>query len=381
VFVKYDPGNLLVVCALLSGLSLLAVFQAPIEFFWYAALVVTEWGHYVAILCLGLVIYLCLPSRRFMGLALMTFCAGFLYMSPLVRALPIARELPSELATHFGPAQMVSTPLNLKTLYLGTPKARAAHKTYTYATHHGLELKLDVFEPLRKTIETRPCVIVVHGGSWQTGDRSEFQAFSQHLAVRGYTVASIDYRLAPVAVAPTQEQDVRDAIRYLKRNAKKFGIDPQNLVLLGRSAGGQIVLSVAYKQRDPAIRGVIALYAPSDLVWGYANPSNPLIMDSCLVIDTYLGTRSKAQAGLYEAASPLYFVGPATPPTLMIHGERDELVSPLHNVRLSEKLSKFKRPHYFVRMPWATHGCDINLSGPCGQISTYAIEYFLTALR
>ena len=79
----------------------------------------------------------------------------------------------------------------------------------------------------------------------------------------------------------------------------------------------------------------------------------------------------------YPWASPILSAGKKSPPTLMIHGGRDEMVWPLHEYRLSEKLEAAGVPHYFLNMPWATHGCDYNFNGPCGQASTYAVERFL----
>jgi acetyl esterase/lipase len=65
---------------------------------------------------------------------------------------------------------------------------------------------------------------------------------------------------------------------------------------------------------------------------------------------------------------------------LLIHGGRDELVFPAQSERLAARLAQAQRPHYFLRLPWATHGCDVHFSGPCGQISTYVIERFLAAV-
>jgi acetyl esterase/lipase len=70
-------------------------------------------------------------------------------------------------------------------------------------------------------------------------------------------------------------------------------------------------------------------------------------------------------------------VSGSTVPTLLIHGEKDELVWVRQSERLDAKLAAAHRPHLFLKLPWATHGCDYNFNGPCGQISTYAIENFL----
>ena len=82
----------------------------------------------------------------------------------------------------------------------------------------------------------------------------------------------------------------------------------------------------------------------------------------------------------YRNSSPLNFVGPTTVPTLLIHGSIDPLVSVRQSARLDSALTAARRPHLFVKMPWATHGCDYVFTGPCGQISTYAVERFLAAV-
>jgi acetyl esterase/lipase len=65
---------------------------------------------------------------------------------------------------------------------------------------------------------------------------------------------------------------------------------------------------------------------------------------------------------------------------LLIHGGRDELVSPRQSERLAERLAEAGVPHFVLRLPWATHAGDFNFSGPMGQISTYAVERFLAAV-
>jgi dipeptidyl aminopeptidase/acylaminoacyl peptidase len=82
----------------------------------------------------------------------------------------------------------------------------------------------------------------------------------------------------------------------------------------------------------------------------------------------------------YAAASPINFVNATTPPTLLIHGGNDAIVWPQHSQLLAGRLRAADRPHLYLHLPWATHGCDANLSGPSGQLSLYAIERFLAAV-
>lgn len=112
----------------------------------------------------------------------------------------------------------------------------------------------------------------------------------------------------------------------------------------------------------------------------YDHPSNPRVLDSIAVLEAYLGGNPAQASATYEAASPIRFASVDTVPTLLVHGGRDELVFPVQSERLAVRLAQARRPHYFLRLPWATHGCDVHFNGPCGQISTYVVERFLAAV-
>jgi acetyl esterase/lipase len=205
-------------------------------------------------------------------------------------------------------------------------------------------------------------------------------AFAYYLAARGYAVAAINYRLAPEHPFPAARDDVLAALAYLKSNAADFGLDPQRIVLLGRSAGGLLALLVAFTAGEPAIRGAVSFYAPADMRYGYANPANPAVIDSRAILSDYLGGSPGQTPAAYDAASPINFVGPTTPSTLLIHGGNDELVVLGQSERLDARLAASGRPHLLLHLPWATHGADANFNRPSGQISTYAVERFLAAV-
>ncbi len=163
----------------------------------------------------------------------------------------------------------------------GINSKQISYKTFTYDAANGLTLD---FYPA-PTQGKKPCVIVVHGGSWAGGDSRQLPELNSELAKASYHVASINYRLAPQYKFPAPIEDLKVALNYLQSQASILLIDTNNFVLLGRSAGGQIVLSAAYMLNDPAIKGVISLYGPADMVWGYANPTNPLVLNSRKVME------------------------------------------------------------------------------------------------
>ena len=378
---------------MLAAAAVLVFLPAPTHLLWMVALGVTEWGHWLTVLALALLILggfgLSRRETPFAGVggALLCLIAAFCTVIPVLRAVLIARELPSQLERSFGKAEPASSgdpssPLVLSQLFKSVPVPAIQPTSVIYQTKDGQELSLDLYKPPSSHLGfgLRPGVLVIHGGGWQTGDSREFSPLNRDLAGRGYLVAAMNYRLAPHHRFPAASEDVKQAIAYLKLHAAELGLDENRLVLLGRSAGGQLAMLAAYAGGDQAIRGVIAFYAPPDLRFSYTFPANPAVLDSRGLLRAYLGSDPDNMPTTYLAASPFYFVGPATPPTLLIHGGRDELVGEEQSERLAVRLAANGRRQLLLAMPWATHACDLNFSGPCGQLSTYAIEHFIASV-
>lgn len=365
--------------------SLLAVFRAPVYDLWVPALVVTENGHWLAALALLVLLPGRRPSRRDRVAVALGVAAAAIALTPLLRARRVERELPARLTAAFGPATPRAlpgaaarpAPLRWRDLVLGVSRPAVREDALRYARGCG-PLSLQLYRPLAPA-GPLPLVVVVHGGSWRSGDRRELPELSRYLAARGYAVASIDYALAPETTFPGPVEDVRDALSYLRGRAQELGLDGGKAVLLGRSAGAQIALAAAHADEPiPGVAGVVVFYGPNDLYLAWREPGD--ILDSRLLLGLYLGGSPAEYPERYDAASPLLRAGKGTPPILMIHGGRDELVWPVHQLRLSAKLAGAGVPHLYLDLPWATHGCDYFLSGPCGQLSTYSVERFLASV-
>jgi len=363
------------------ALSLLAVLPAPTNLLWKVAVGVTEWGH---LLWLGALLPL-LPGwrRSWPGRAggALGLGAALLFLSPLARAIPVALALPGQLAAAFGPPHGSlgrPAPLVAADLVRGVPRPATPPRRLAYASPPGGELGLDLYEP--QGGGPAPLVVMIHGGSWAGGTSADLAALNFYLAGRGYAVAALSYRFAPAYPFPAASDDVAAAIAFLKGHAAELGLDAGRIAVIGRSAGGHLALLAGYTANDPAIRGVVSFYGPVDLRYGYANPRNPAVIDSRAVLGAFLGGTPDSAGAAYDAASPIRFVGPATPPTLLIHGGRDELVSFAESQMLADRLAAAGRPQMLLGLPWATHGMDYNFDGPSGQLSTYAIEHFLGAV-
>nr|WP_255604574.1 alpha/beta hydrolase [Oscillochloris sp. ZM17-4] len=362
-----------------AAVSLLALFEAPTWDLFRAAVVATEWGHLLALAALAPLLPGWRRTRAGQVGGALGIGAALVALTPLLRALPVAQALPAQLAAAFGPPPPElgrPAPLVAADLLRGVALPEGEPTALIFGEADGQRLDLD-FYPAQGATAPAPLLVVVHGGAWQGGDKSEMPALSRYLAGRGYAVAAVNYRLAPRWPFPAARDDVRAAVAYLKGRAAELGVDPTRIALCGRSAGGQIALLVAYTADDPAIRGAISFYGPTDMVYGYAHPSNPLVLNSTEALEFYLGGPPERLPAAYAAASPISFVGQRTPPTLLIHGRRDELVFFRQSQLLDAALSAADRPHLLLDLPWATHAADFNFSGPSGQISTYAIEHFL----
>jgi acetyl esterase/lipase len=374
----------LVVSLALAALSLLTAFKAPTVFTWKLALLAGEFGHFFGLLALLIAGVLMVrgaddaPWRHF---ATLVACGGAaaLFFKPVAQAARLGGGLPGELARAFGDVPVERKAFSLRALVAAKSGAGVTPEARVFA-HAGTAeaLTLDFYRAGKG--KPAPCVIVVHGGGWDSGERSQLAALNPELARLGFAVAAVSYRLAPAAVWPAQRDDVRAAVAYLKKHATELGIDPARLVLLGRSAGGHIAQAVAYDKPDPAIRGVIALYAPADLHFAWKHTSERDVLDSFKLIRQLTGGTPETAAEAFDSASPYLQVKRGTVPTLLMHGTIDSLVWRRQSERLAEKLREQHVPHAFIELPWATHAFDVNPRGPGGQLSTFAIEWFLRAV-
>ena len=377
----------------LGGLGLLALasltaLPAPTHALWGMSVAATEWGYWLAIAAILPLI----PTRDASRLgrlgAVFSVGAIVLFLVPVLRAQQMNGDLPAIFNARFGADRRERTryaegsrsaPLVLPDLLKPLPLPPVRFEERTFRNREGLQLTLDIYRPGYEH-PPLPGVIVVHGGDWQSGGNAEFVALNAYLAGRDYVVAAINYRFAAKWPFPDGRDDVLAAIAYLKVYGAQFGLDPTRLVLVGRSAGAQLALLAAYTANEPAIKGAISLYGPSDMRLEYERPGSGGAIDTRHALESYLGGPPAKADDTYFAASPINFVTPSSPATLLIHGEHDGVVSIDQSAELDAKLQDAGVKHLFIRLPWATHGCDKSFGGPCGQVATYAVERFLDAV-
>ena len=356
-----------VLCLICFLISTLAVLKAPAYHLWLVAILVTEFPFFLA----GFIILLLLWGIKVEKFQLpgtfLAILALMLVLSTPVRAWLLGREVKKR----FG---VQTSPISLKQLFSGKETREVAFRKLSYPSN-GDRLAMDFFPAV--STGKRPCIIVIHGGSWKSGDNAQLPELNSVLALEGYHVAAVNYHLAPKYQSPVQVDDIRAAFEYLRRHSQELRIDTGRFVLLGRSAGAQIALVSAYTMDEQGIKGVIDFYGPADMVWGYTRPASPLVMDSRKVMVDYLGASLDAKPQYYEQSSAINFVTADSPATLIIHGENDVLVDYEHSRRLQIILQEHAVKNYFLSLPWATHGFDYNINGPGGQLSTFVVKEFL----
>lgn len=374
----------LLLIILLFILSLVNFFPVPSQNTWYVGIAVPEFPWVFMFVSLTLLIWswYSVKFRKIsIGVSVFTF---IILLSPIVRAYNVGNHLASDLKSSFGVKDTDMTgfhqkqPFSFLQMFTGNGAKDIPFRTYHFAKPAGVDLTLN-FTP-SAIAGVRPCLIVVHGGSWKQGDNSEIAAANNYFANAGYQVVTINYRLAPKFPSPAQQQDLHSAFKWIRKHAVELKIDTVNFVLMGRSAGASIVLTMAYTGNEKGVKGVAAFYGAVDMPWSYKNPDNPWIMDSRKVQRDFLGGTPQQVPERYYAESPLFHVNKESTPTLLAHGCLDAHVWHIQSEMMKKELDKHHVKNYLLTIPWGTHGFEYNLNGPAGQLSMYAVERFFYAV-
>jgi acetyl esterase/lipase len=323
------------------------------------------------------------------GLACAALALGFALVPWCLMPATIAacdRELVRGLAGIAPPPTIVTTagaglgrPYDVRTALLGfaPPPPLRIRRDLPVRTRDGVRLGLDLYAP--QTTGPHPTIVVIYGGAWRFGSRSQSAELATSLARLGYTAVAIDYRLAPAYRFPTQLDDVEDALAAIARHADEWGVDPHRVAIFGRSAGAELGLLAAYAPGPLTVRAAIGYYAPVDLVAGYREPPRPDPLDVDAIVATFIGGTPDDRLSLYTAGSPVDHVRPALPPTLLISGGRDEVVRPAFQRELRDLLRRHGDRVAALTFPWSNHAFDSIPNGSGGQLARYYTQRFLAA--
>lgn len=223
----------------------------------------------------------------------------------------------------------------------------------------------------------KPLIYVVHGGGWEGGGPGECAGFLKKLARMGCVVVSGSYRLAPAHVWPVQREDVAAGLRQVLARADELEIDVNRTFVLGRSAGGQIASAVACWDGAPSVSGCICLYSPFDMIYAYEHGREDDLLKSPALLRRYLGGTPDAARESYLSASAFHLARPGSPPFLLIHGSRDDLVWVKQSQRFADRLGEIGGSCRYLEFPWATHSFDHIANGPGSRVALAAIHEFV----
>lgn len=269
-------------------------------------------------------------------------------------------------------AAQESQPLKLKPYSF--PPGTREHLDVEYIPGGHERQRLDLFLP--KSGEKFPLLIVVHGGGFSSGSKERLKEdFPTKVATemlnRGFAVATVGYRLSQHAIFPAQIEDCKTAVRFLRANAQKYGLDPERFGAWGTSAGGHLVtmLGVAGDARDlegqsgylsvsSKVQAVCDMYGPSDILRmnvgrlsderDHDAPDSP---NSRLLGGPVQENKERARR-----ASPVTYVSADDPPFLIMHGDRDPTVPYHQSVILHEAMRKAGVDVTFRTIKGGAHG-------------------------
>lgn len=229
------------------------------------------------------------------------------------------------------------------------------------------DLKMDLIVP--KVIPGHkpcPCIVWICGGAFMVVDRSVWMPEMLYFARKGYVVASIEYRTSNEAPFPAQLIDCKSAVRYLRAHAKEFCIDPDRIFVMGESAGGTMACLLGttagcpefdrgdWLNESSAVQGVVDFYGvtkiePLPHITGGAVPY--------YAFDAFIAEDFTAEMG--KKASAIEYVSEKTPPTLILHGTEDPLVSMEQSRQYYERLQQCGVRTDLLILEGATHGDDL----------------------
>jgi acetyl esterase/lipase len=253
------------------------------------------------------------------------------------------------------------------------PTAVAAQENIVYTRYGERELHLDLFSPREKGTDPYPGVILIHGGGWRSGNRQMEWPMAQYLAARGYVTATVEYRLSAEALYPAGVYDLKGAIRWMRKNAVQYNIDPNKIAVYGCSAGGELAAflgttgdikrfegNAGYAERSSRVQAVIDI----DGVLDFTTPAESAKDDDPKKPSAgkaWFGASYKEKPELWKDASPIKYVDDKTAPILFVnsalerfHAGRDEMIAQLNKLGISSEVHTIPdTPHpFWLFHPW-----------------------------
>lgn len=243
---------------------------------------------------------------------------------------------------------------------------------YCNLTKH--DLYVDAFYPKKTKRKPLPAILIIFGGGWRSGNRTQHIPLAQRLAAKGFVCFTADYRLSTEALYPAAVHDLKAALRWMHANARQFNIDTNKIATLGFSAGGELAALLGTTQQNPAFEGSgcndktssnVNAVVDIDGTLSFVHPDSGEGNDSkSISAATYwFGYTKSNNFNLLKEASPLTHAGKNTPPFLFLnssvdrmHAGRDDFRKILDQYHIYTEVYSFPdSPHGFCLFePWFT---------------------------
>jgi len=251
--------------------------------------------------------------------------------------------------------QRAATPSGAATAAPRTEEV-TAEQNVPYGSVNGTELHLDVYEPAGRESGTRPAVVLIHGGGWTAFDKSTMRGMGEFLARSGFVAFSMDYRLFQGTENrwPAQLDDVQRAVRWVRANAAKYGVNPGRIGAFGHSADAQLAALLGMEDTrdnsDPAlakyssrVQAVVDVGGPTDFTTNH-DPDGDAFLAS------FLGVSYSKDPEIWRKASPAFHASKTDAPFLIVHGTQDQNVPIGQAEELYGKLQSAGVPASFIKV-------------------------------
>ena len=257
------------------------------------------------------------------------------------------------------------------------PDAYKVTENLSYDASIGYDGTFDFYEPISESGRGgRPAILAIHGGAWRGGDKAWGEEFAEEFCPRGYVVFSINYRVStrPNGTWPAQIEDVQKALKHVRANSRRFGIDPTRIASLGMSAGGHLATMVALRDDPSSPDGRVSVAINLDGEHDLMMPPERVMDDFHGILTKVMGHGPPWSETELRDISTVTFARPDVS-LLTVHGAGDDNVHVAQGERITEVLRARGAEAEFIRL----EGREGNCHEDCWKVprARQALQRFL----